>query len=173
MAQKQSLYLASPLGFSESGRVALKGIVQRIEASGWKVLDPWDLNRDFPKRVEEGSSLDGSKAESFFRDLVRLVGQRNEEAILAADLVVSVLDGADVDSGVASEIGFARARGKTVIGYRGDFRLAGDCPMRNVNLQIEHFIESSGGCIVRSLDELVTLLDELATSGAEAQPFVS
>ena len=39
-----------------------------------------------------------------------------------ADLVVAVLDGADVDSGVAFEVGYARARDIPVIGVRTDYR---------------------------------------------------
>ena len=38
----------------------------------------------------------------------------------ARTAVVAVLDGADVDSGTAAEIGYAFARGKLIVGYRGD-----------------------------------------------------
>lgn len=44
------------------------------------------------------------------------------DAIDAADAVLAVLDGAEVDSGVAWEIGYAYARNKPVIGVRTDFR---------------------------------------------------
>ncbi len=47
----------------------------------------------------------------------------------------------DVDSGMATEIGYAYAKGN---GYRGDFRIAGDNPGAIVNLQVEHFIRNSG-----------------------------
>jgi nucleoside 2-deoxyribosyltransferase len=43
-----------------------------------------------------------------------------------ADAVVAVLDGPDVDSGTAWEVGFAVARGKPVIGLRTDWRPAED-----------------------------------------------
>lgn len=43
-----------------------------------------------------------------------------------ADAVVAVLDGADVDSGTAWEVGFAVARGKPVVGLRTDWRPAED-----------------------------------------------
>jgi len=38
------------------------------------------------------------------------------------DMVVALLDGADVDSGVAFEIGYARGLGKPVLGVRTDYR---------------------------------------------------
>ncbi len=40
----------------------------------------------------------------------------------ATDAVVAILDGAEVDSGTAFEVGYAYARGKPVIGVRTDFR---------------------------------------------------
>ena len=67
---------------------------------------------------------------------------------------IAVIDGVDVDSGTAAEIGYAFARGKPIIGYRGDVRLAADNEGAVVNLQVEYFIRQSGGCIVRSLAEL-------------------
>jgi len=39
---------------------------------------------------------------------------------------LAVVDGQEVDSGVASEVGFAYGLGKRIIGYRNDFRLAGE-----------------------------------------------
>jgi nucleoside 2-deoxyribosyltransferase len=38
------------------------------------------------------------------------------------DVVVAVLDGPDADSGTSFEMGYARGRGKRVIGVRTDFR---------------------------------------------------
>lgn len=39
-----------------------------------------------------------------------------------ADAVVAMIDGAEVDSGTAWEMGYAYARGKPVVGVRTDFR---------------------------------------------------
>ena len=44
------------------------------------------------------------------------------EAVRQADVVVALLDGADADSGVAFEVGYARALGKPVLGVRTDYR---------------------------------------------------
>jgi nucleoside 2-deoxyribosyltransferase len=52
--------------------------------------------------------------------------QRVFQALMAAldccDAVVAILDGPDCDSGTCIEIGYARAKGKPVIGIRTDFR---------------------------------------------------
>ena len=43
-------------------------------------------------------------------------------ALDSCDVVVAVLDGPDADSGTSFEMGYARGRGKRVIGVRTDFR---------------------------------------------------
>jgi nucleoside 2-deoxyribosyltransferase len=68
--------------------------------------------------------------------------------------VVAVLDGVDVDSGTAAEVGYAFARGKRIFGYRGDFRLSADNEGAAVNLQVEFFILQSGGAITGSIEAL-------------------
>jgi Nucleoside 2-deoxyribosyltransferase len=44
------------------------------------------------------------------------------DGVESADLVLAILDGPEVDSGVAWEMGYAYARGKPVLGVRTDFR---------------------------------------------------
>jgi len=44
------------------------------------------------------------------------------EWIREADIIVAILDGQDVDSGVAFEVGYGYAIGKQIIGVRTDFR---------------------------------------------------
>lgn len=44
------------------------------------------------------------------------------EELTRSDVLLAVLDGSDVDSGVAFEMGVAHALGKTVVGVRTDFR---------------------------------------------------
>jgi nucleoside 2-deoxyribosyltransferase len=55
------------------------------------------------------------------------------EGLEEADVMVAVLDGPDVDSGTAMEIGVAYARGMPIIGVRTDYRENQD---RGVNLVV-------------------------------------
>jgi nucleoside 2-deoxyribosyltransferase len=55
------------------------------------------------------------------------------DAINHSDVVVAILDGADSDSGTCIEIGYAKAKGKKVVGVRTDFRSGED---RGVNLMV-------------------------------------
>ena len=77
-----------------------------------------------------------------------------------------MLDGVDVDSGTAAEIGYAFARGKLIVGYRGDFRLSADNEGSVVNLQVEYFIRESGGTIVGRYEDLESHLRLLRSGSA-------
>ena len=74
--------------------------------------------------------------------------------------MLAVLDGVDVDSGTASEVGYAFARGKRIVGYRGDFRPAAENEGCTVNLQVEYFIRASGGTIVTKIDAIADAFAE-------------
>ncbi len=56
-----------------------------------------------------------------------------------AEVYVAVLDGSDVDSGTAWEMGYAYGKGKPVYGLRTDFRIFG--PEEKVNLMCQE------GCV--------------------------
>jgi nucleoside 2-deoxyribosyltransferase len=148
------IYLAGPLGFSEAGRPFHEDVIKSaLEAMGHVVLDPWALSD--PAAIAAVADLPyGVERRDRWRALNATIGRTNAEAIDACDLVFAVLDGTDVDSGTAAEIGYACARGKTILGYRGDIRLSADNEGATVNLQVEYFIDSSGGCIIRSIERL-------------------
>ena len=66
----------------------------------------------------------------------RQIFDRNKKGILEADVVLAVLDGADLDSGVCWECGFAFHAGRPILGLRTDFRVGGDFPGRPANLMV-------------------------------------
>ena len=151
----KKIYIASPLGFAESTLDFHKSkIIPAVAGCGVQVLDPWTLPPSPP-------SLSASVEE--WRVFCEVKGGANLQAIDDSDGVFAVLDGVDVDSGTASEIGYAFAKGKRIVGYRNDFRRTGDTMASVVNLQIEFFIRKSGGDIIRNVDlidaAVVKLLD--------------
>jgi nucleoside 2-deoxyribosyltransferase len=75
--------------------------------------------------------------------------------------VFVVLDGVDVDSGSAAEVGYAFAKGKPILGYRGDFRLSADNEGSTVNLQVEYFIRQSGGDMISQIADLGVALNKI------------
>jgi nucleoside 2-deoxyribosyltransferase len=151
---KIRIYLAGPLGFSEAGRhFYTRVLIPHVRRLGGEVLDPWTLTDARRIRKVQGMPYGRAKREAW-RRLNLEMGATNRAAIDAAGVIVAVLDGTDVDSGTAAEIGYAFARGKAIVGYRGDFRLSADNEGSTVNLQVEYFIRASGGSIVERYQDL-------------------
>lgn len=148
-------YVASPLGFNDAGRWYYEQVYLPELGSVVDVLDPWSQL--------DPHDVAAAKAEGTLRELWLRVGQHNLDQIRAADLLVAWLDGQEVDSGTAIEIGYAAALDVPCIGLRTDLRLAGEEGMA-VNLQVEATIVASGG---RMVDSLAALLDELRGLAAE------
>ena len=160
------IYLASPLGFSEIGRAFYNGtLIPEVKRLGFDVIDPWTLT-DQAKIDAVQKMPYGVERRDAWRRLNVEIGGDNRAGIDRSDMVLAVLDGVDVDSGTASEIGYAFAKGKPILGYRGDFRLSADNEGSTVNLQVEYFIRQSGGKIVTGLKEL----PEALTALKSAQP---
>jgi nucleoside 2-deoxyribosyltransferase len=163
------IYLAGPLGFSEAGRHFYNAVlIPYVQGLGYEVLDPWTLTEAAKIQAVQSMGYGPAKREAW-RTLNLEMGATNRSAIDVADGVVAVLDGTDVDSGTAAEIGYAFARGKLLVGYRGDFRLSADNEGSIVNLQVEYFIRASGGTIVDRYEDLGPSLRALAAPGRSAR----
>lgn len=157
---ESSIYTAGPLGFFEAGRVYHNTIiVPTLTANGFLVLDPWPNAADHYTRLPDQSgrrSIDLQRTN-------HAIGLDNVNMIRSSDLVLAILDGSDVDSGTAAEIGYAAALSKPIVGVRTDLRMAADNVATAVNLQIAHFIEMSGGAIVSNLATAVDLLTTISS----------
>lgn len=151
---KPKLYLAGPLGFSEVGRLFYNSVlIPMIQGLGFVVLDPWTLTSQ--TLIDSALQLPyGQEKKEKWRKVNHVIGKNNTFAIEKSDIIIAVLDGVDVDSGTASEIGYGAAFGKYIIGYRGDFRLSSDNEGSIVNLQVEYFIYKNNGIIVADSNAL-------------------
>jgi len=156
------IYIAGPLGFSEAGRTFYYDkLIPAVGQLGHEALDPWTLTD--PSKIAMVMSLPyGSAKRDAWRQLNVEIGQNNKAAIDGCDTVIAVLDGTDVDSGTAAEIGYAFAKAKPILGYRGDFRLSADNEGCVVNLQVEYFIRQSGGEIITRFADLPSALARIA-----------
>jgi nucleoside 2-deoxyribosyltransferase len=157
------VYVASPLGFTPAGRRWSEDeLLPALLAAGLEPLDPWLLTPEVDAALAAALVLaDGPGRRTSLAEVDRRIGEANALLIREADGVLAVLDGTDVDSGTASEIGFASALGKVVVGLRTDVRLAGDNEGAIVNLQVEYFVRATGGPIVTDLGEAVGALAAL------------
>lgn len=117
-------------------------------------MDPWE--QTYHSAIEEAGAIqDWSSRVQAFRKIAAGIGKANEEMIRSCDIVLGVLDGAELDSGTVSEIGFAAALAKTCYGVRTDFRDCGEFDGQPFNLQVLYWIESSGGKLFRRIEEIV------------------
>ena len=115
------VYLAAQV-FQQADRIYNRRLARLLEERlpACEVILPQDF------RVARGGS---------FNDRRRLAElyQQCRRALQSADLILAILDGADVDSGVAFEIGYARALEKPVVGLRTDYR---QLQRKGVNMMI-------------------------------------
>lgn len=111
------LYLAAPL-FTQAERRFNLDLAAALETQGHRVYLP---QRDTDQRPGPDRA-----ARVFRADLA---------ALAAAEAVVAVCDGPQVDDGTAWEIGYAYAQGLPVYGLRTDWRTAR--PDERLNLMIE------------------------------------
>jgi len=84
---------------------------------------------------------------------VKGVYESHLKALENCSLMVAVLDGADIDSGTAFEIGFFKAKGKPVIGLRTDSR-ALHLPRYGETTEVNLMVRFSLSRYVKSLSEL-------------------
>lgn len=146
------VYLASPLGFSPELKPYLEKIKARLVQLGYEIFNPWE--QPFSKAIREASGIeDYHERLAAFARLAREIGAANENGIRESDILLGVLDGAEVDSGTACEIGFAMTIRKKCFGLRTDWRDSGEFGLP-LNLQVLYFIERSGGKLFRSIEDI-------------------
>ena len=132
------VYLAAPL-YSEAERLYNAMVADLLRKNFFEVYLPQDIGDDNPKREK--------------KEHVRIY-ERNKQALQDTDIILAIIDGADVDSGTAWEMGYATALGIQVIAMRTDFRIAGYEEL--VNLMLEQ-----SALVVKSKDALLNLLKSL------------
>jgi len=156
-ARAARIYVASPLGFTDAGRMYSDTVLlPAVRAAGFEPVDPWEVDADVGHVF--GLARDDPERRTRLAEVNRLVGKRNAELIRSAAGVLAILDGDDVDSGTAAEIGYAAALSRPVVGLRSDLRISGDNEATLVNLQVEWFLVESGGQLATSLDEALVAL---------------
>jgi nucleoside 2-deoxyribosyltransferase len=149
-------YLASDLGFTEAGgNYMYKVLIPALERAGAQVINPWDLTD--PSLMKNAMMVnDPVERVTEIRRVNKIIAGNNTIGLKESDILIAVLDGTGVDDGVAAEIGYSFASGKRIYGLRTDFRLSSDNEGSAVNLQIEYFIEESGGSIEHTVDDLIS-----------------
>lgn len=156
------IYLSAPL-FTQVerrwNRMLAGALQERIEGAemilpqDFKFSDSFNREEDFPK---------------LFDACLRTLEE--------ADLVVGVLDGPDVDSGTAFELGYAYSLGIPIIGIRTDYRQSQD---RGLNLMLSQsctkllramsFSEDLDQLVKDLTGKIVAALKDMEKEGAEVR----
>ena len=131
------VYLAAPL-FSDAEREFNCKLRDEIKKTGMEVFLP----------QEDSNNVNDAKNRQ------HIIFNNNLSAIDNSDIMVAVLDGVDVDSGTAWEVGYAYSKGKPVFGLRTDFRTLGI--EGRVNLMIERSVT-----MCESIEQLLNQLKSL------------
>jgi nucleoside 2-deoxyribosyltransferase len=100
-----TIYFAAPL-FTMAERMFNESLAKELETLGYKV----NLPQKFCEGIEQEYLI-------FTQCIIH---------IHKSDVVVAILDGSDVDSGTAVEIGYAGGKNIPIVGVRTDFRTSSD-----------------------------------------------
>ncbi|MBV9487839.1 MAG: nucleoside 2-deoxyribosyltransferase [Frankiaceae bacterium] len=164
----KAVYVASPLGFSAVGRLYHREVLlPAVKEAGLRAFDPWA-----PKHARDSGLSSALKLPAGEERIAQLshanhaAAELNFELISQADGLLAVVDGNDVDSGTAAEIGAASAMGKPIVGLRTDFRSMGDNDGSPINLQVEYFIRRTGGRLLSDPRTAARHLAKLIDRGA-------
>ena len=122
MANRKTVYLANPYGFSAQQRaLLLPQIVEALEALELEVWEPFERNNQV-NLSEPGWA--------------HRIGQADLRDVRDADAVFAVVNGVPPDEGVMVELGIAIALGKPTFLFRDDFRRATDSEEYPLNLML-------------------------------------
>jgi len=133
----RTVYLAAPL-FSEAECDFNRKLRDEIKGAGFNVFLP----------QEDSNNIKDEASRQ------KIIFTKNLKGIENSDMLVAVIDGTDVDSGTAWEIGYAFSKGKPVLGLRTDFRTLGI--EGTVNLMIERSV-----ILCTSVSELLNRLKSM------------
>lgn len=129
------LFLAAPL-FSEAERAFNSKIAAKLREKGFEVWLAQETSF-----IQHGTHKEKQK-----------IYEGDISALKTSDAVVAVLNGVDVDAGVAFELGYATALGKPIVGLKTDYRTFSR--MEEVNLMLETPVIR----ICNSIDEVIASL---------------
>lgn len=137
------IFIAGPL-FSEAEREFNMKIDRRLREQGFETFLP---QRDVGKLWDRAKKWESQK--------YRRTYEEDLKGLEWSDVVIAVLDGTDVDSGTAFEIGYATARGKPVVGIKTDKRMFAE------GEELNNMLTQSIRAVARSIEELAAELESI------------
>jgi len=150
-------YLANQFGFSETGRYLLDNKIRpRLVSIGLTVNDPFiECGKEIDHKFLAEMKIRDKHNEivKFWNGFNTKVTAINNRLMQDSDCMLAILDGgADIDSGVASEMGYYAgiSRGP-IFALRSDFRLSENIAA-TINAQVMGYILMSKGKLIDVTD---------------------
>jgi nucleoside 2-deoxyribosyltransferase len=137
------VFIAGPL-FSQAEREFNLKVDEGLRKHGFETFLP---QRDAGK-LDELLAKEGERA-------YRTIFERDLRGLEGADAVVAILDGPDVDSGTAFEVGYAFSKGKPVVGLKTDMRVFAK------GEELNNMLVQGIRALAKNLDEVVSELKKL------------
>mgnify|MGYP001148760544 CR=1 FL=1 len=137
------IFIAGPL-FSQAEREFNLKVDEKLRKHGFETFLP---QRDVGK-LDDLLTKEGERA-------YRTIFERDLKGLDQADAVVAILDGPDVDSGTAFEVGYAFSKGKPVIGLKTDMRVFAK------DEELNNMLAQGIRALARNSDEVVSELKKL------------
>jgi len=137
------VFIAGPL-FSQAEREFNLKVEAELLRNGFETFLP---QRDVGM-LDELIATEGKRA-------YRTIFDRDLKGLDQADAVVAILDGLDVDSGTAFEVGYAFARGKPVIGLKTDMRVFAK------EEEVNNMLAQGVKALAKNIDEVISNLKKL------------
>lgn len=137
------IFIAGPL-FSQAEREFNLKVDSHLRKHGFETFLPQREVGELWEKIRERG-----------RRAYRTIYREDLRGLEQADAVVAILDGPDVDSGTAFEVGYASARGKPVIGLKTGMRMFAK------GEELNNMLAQSLRALTKNLDELVAKLKEL------------
>ena len=138
---KTIVYIAGPL-YTPHERSYIEEIAQKLEKLGIITFVP---HRD------AGLCPPGEESTEFYF-------KKDIEYIDKSSIIIAILNGSDVDSGTAFEMGYGFAKGKLIIGLLDDTRIAN--PKQQINLMIYNSCYN----IFNNIDTLINYIKDWGES---------
>jgi len=137
------VFIAGPL-FSQAEREFNVRVEEELRRHGFETFLP---QRDVG-RLDELLAKEGERA-------YRMIFDRDLKGLDQADVVVAILDGPDVDSGTAFEVGYAFAKGKPVVGLKTDMRVFARAE------EVNNMLAQGVKALAKNVDEVISMLKKL------------
>lgn len=139
-------------------------VVPKVVAAGLTPKDPW-VNQSAITGVIDAMEF-GPERRTALQKANLAQGRYDLHLIRESQAILASLDGPDVDSGTAVEIGYGFGLDLLIVGLRTDIRRSGDNEGSIVNAMIETCVVDSDGILTDSLDTAVTFIADYLDVGA-------